>query len=319
METGDPENGVFYAYTHHRSDGNRFISGRGSLQRAAPVDIPLDIPLAGLPKWLVAAPFGGGVLWVVVLDDGQARAFQVVGDAVAEHPISPQRLPPGMPPVLKVQNGCAELLVSPDPAASALAPLAVLHTFGRIAHLEDEGDLVVSDGNGTSRLPVNALPDARLLAGDTGRLLVLTGPTAVYGHGVLGDDTEATGFALVSATPELTIESSVELTGEVIEGLSAIWTDLNGDGTREIVVTGSNVDRGARLLVFDEAGNQIATGPAVGSGFRWRHQITAAPFGPGGEVEIVDVLTPHVGGVVEFFRLEGDELKLVAAVVGGRR
>ena len=157
-----------------------------------------------------------------------------------------------------------------------------------------------------------------MLTDDANRLLVLTGPTSVYPHGVLGDDIEASGFVLVTVPPELTPgltpEIEVKLTGEVIEGLSAIWTDLNGDGTREIVVTASNVDRGARLLVFDEAGNQIAAGPAVGSGFRWRHQIAAAPFGSGGEIEIVDVLTPHIGGVVEFFRLEGDELKLVAAV-----
>ncbi len=292
------------------------------MQRARPVDIPLDIPLAGLPQWLVAAPFGGGVLWVVVLDDGQAQAFQVVGDEVAEHPISPQRLPPGLPPVLKVQNGRAELLVSPYPAASALAPPAIFSASGDIAHLEDGGDLVVSRGGVKSRLALDALPDARLLTDDANRLLVLTGPTTVYPHGVLGDDIEASGFALVMAapelTPKLTVEIEVKLTGEVIEGLSAIWTDLNGDGTREIVVTGSNVDRGARLLVFDEAGNQIAAGPAVGSGFRWRHQIAAAPFGPGGDIEIVDVLTPHIGGVVEFFRLDGDELKVVAKVRGFR-
>ncbi|MCH7712861.1 MAG: hypothetical protein IIC99_04465 [Chloroflexi bacterium] len=312
-KTGNPENPPFYAYTHHRSDGNRFVSGRGSLQRAAPV----DIPLAGVPRWLVAAPFGAGVLWVAVLEDGRVQGFLVIGKAVSEQPITPKRLPPGMPPVLKVVDGQAELLTPSGAAASPLTPPAVLQPNGGIAYLEAGGGLVLSDGP-SSRLPVNALPDARLLTGENNRLLVLTGPTTIYSHGVLGDAIEAGGFTLVQVYPELKIESTVGLTGEVIEGLAAIWTDLDGDGTREILVTASNVDRGARLLVFDEAGNQIAAGPAGGSGLRWRHQLAAAPFGPGGEMEIVDVLTPHIGGVVEFFRLEGKELRLVAEIPGFR-
>lgn len=307
------ETAPFYAYTHHRADGNRFVSGQGSLQRATPI----DIPLAGPPQWLVAAPFGDGVLWVVVLKDGRVQAFLIANDAVTEQMISPQRLPPGMPPVLRVLDAQAGLLTSPDPAASSLTPPAVLQPAGGTAHLDVGGGLVLSHGAG-SLSTIDALPDTRLLTNEDNRLLLLTGPTTVYPHGVLGDETEASGFALIQAFPELKIEAAVELTGEVIEGVAAIWTDLNGDGTREIVVTVSNIDQGARLLIFDEAGDQIAAGPAVGSGFRWRHQLAAAPFGPGGEMEIVDVLTPHIGGVVEFFRLEGKDLRLMATVPGFR-
>lgn len=309
---GNDNTAPFYAYTHHRSDGNRLVTGRGSL----PTAVPVDIPLAGPPEWLVAAPFDGGIMWVVVLMDGQVQGFQVVGDDVTEQTILPRQLPPGMPPVLRVLNGQAELLVPPDSAASSLTTPAVLEPSGDLAYLREGGDLVSGDA-GLS-LSIDALPDARLLTGDNNRLLILTGPTTVYPHGVLGDGTEAGGFTLVRASPKLTIESTMELTGEVIEGLAAIWADLDGDGTREIVVTASNADRGARLLVFDEGGNQIAAGPAAGRGFRWRHQLAAAPFGPGGEMEIVDVLTPHIGGVVEFFRLEGDELRVVATVTGFR-
>lgn len=38
-----------------------------------------------------------------------------------------------------------------------------------------------------------------------------------------------------------------------------------------------------------------------------------APIGPNGEVEFIDVRTPHLGGTVEFFRREGSELVVVAA------
>ena len=77
-------------------------------------------------------------------------------------------------------------------------------------------------GDAEARLSIDALPDARLLTDDDDRMLILTGPTTtIYPHGVLGDDIEAGGFTLVRAAPELTIESAVELTGEVIEGISS--------------------------------------------------------------------------------------------------
>ena len=102
----------------------------------------------------------------------------------------------------------------------------------------------------------------------------------------------------------------------MVEGLAPIWADLDGDGKREIVVTLSNSAEGARIAVFSEEGKEIAAGPAVGQGFRWRHQLAVAAFGPEGQVELVDVLTPHIGGVVEFYRLENAELKGMAQVPG---
>jgi hypothetical protein len=41
-----------------------------------------------------------------------------------------------------------------------------------------------------------------------------------------------------------------------------------------------------------------------------------APFGPDGALELADVLTPHIGGVVEFYRLEGEKLRIVAQAPG---
>ncbi|MDH5507856.1 MAG: hypothetical protein OEZ02_11610, partial [Anaerolineae bacterium] len=95
-----------------------------------------------------------------------------------------------------------------------------------------------------------------------------------------------------------------------------IWTDLTGDGAREIIVTLSDGSQGAQIVVFDENGDQIANGSPIGKGYRWRHQIAAAPFGPLGELELVDVLTPHIGGIVEFFQMVDGAL-LPSAQTGG--
>jgi hypothetical protein len=68
--------------------------------------------------------------------------------------------------------------------------------------------------------------------------------------------------------------------------------------------------------LFAEDGTQLASGPAIGQGNRWRHQIAIAPFGPGGEIELTAVRTPHLDSVVEFYQWQGDELTLVAELPG---
>jgi hypothetical protein len=60
----------------------------------------------------------------------------------------------------------------------------------------------------------------------------------------------------------------------------------------------------------------LAAGPAIGQGYRWRNQAAVAPSGPDGQLELVDVLTPHIGGTVEFFQLHDDLLQLVAGTTG---
>jgi hypothetical protein len=179
------------------------------------------------------------------------------------------------------------------------------------------GDLVLLDNEQALHLPINALPDTRILVDESERILVLTEPTDRYDHGILGDRIEAASITLVEtqAAPRVVGTIVIPEPG-VIEGLSPIWIDLDGDGRREIIVTISDALLGARLVVFDEQGNRIATGPAIGQSHRWRHQLAVAPFGPEGELEIVDVLTPHIGGVVEFFRLERNRLHNTASVRG---
>jgi hypothetical protein len=76
----------------------------------------------------------------------------------------------------------------------------------------------------------------------------------------------------------------------VAEGIAPIWADLTGDGVREIIVTISNADQGAQIVVLNGVGVQIAAGPAIGKGLRWRHQVAVAPFAPDGSLELAAVL-----------------------------
>ncbi|MEM9521293.1 MAG: hypothetical protein AAGA37_18430 [Actinomycetota bacterium] len=151
------------------------------------------------------------------------------------------------------------------------------------------------------------LPDARLVRDDT-MSVMLTDPTDRYAHDVLGDDLEAAAIEVIGD-----VATRIELDGDVVEGRSALLGDVDGDATNEILVTQSNAVVGARLVLYGSDGGQIAASEPIGRGNRWRNQLAIAPVGPNGEVEIIDVRTPHLGRTIEWFRIEGDQLVRVAA------
>ena len=311
---GSPPTPPVFGRTYHRADGNRYVSGRGGLPEVK----PLDIPLAGEPEWVAAAPGAAGSIWVAVLMDGRVQAFSVNGSGYEEIAITPDRLPPGMPPLLKVAGGVPVLVTAPlDDVSPLTHPVVVGGDGARIAYIAKNGDVVIWDGNEIGRLPVNALPDARILVDENSRLLMLTDPTRRYDHGVLGDDLEAAGITLIETQPSLHIASQIQIPRPaVIEGIAPIWSDINADGMREIILTRSTPSQGAQIVVFNEMGEEIATGPSIGRGYRWRNQLALAPFGPNGGLELVDVLTPHLTGVVEFYQLRAEGLDVVAGVPG---
>lgn len=303
------------AYTHQQPDGNRVATGTGALPSSAPFDIALD----ETPIWVAAVPRGDASLWIVVLQSGRVQAFHVEDRRVAPFTVAPGRLPSQMPPLLishpttgvRIANTITE-----DVATHAYP--ATWHTPANgHAYVNNHGDLVITIDGKPARLPVRALPDSRILSDERGRLLLLTAPTTRYGHGVLGDTIEASGITLVETFPEPRIVRVIKIPHPaVIEGLAPIWSDLTGDGVREIVVTVSDEQSGARIVVFDESGRRIAAGPAIGTGNRWRHQLAVGPFGPDAATELVAVRTPHIGGIVEFYRLVGARLEIVATRPG---
>jgi hypothetical protein len=163
---GSPPTTPVFGHTYHLADGNRLVSGRGGLPEVK----PLDIPLAGEPEWVVAAPGEAGSIWVAVLGDGRVQAFSVNGSGYEEIAVTPDRLPPGMPPLLKVEGSIPILVTTPlDDASPLNHPVVVGGDGARIAYIAKNGDVVIWDGNEIGRLPVNALPDARILVDESSR------------------------------------------------------------------------------------------------------------------------------------------------------
>lgn len=300
---------TLYGYTYQRADGNRFVDGHGG------AITPVDISLLGNPKWVVGAPMEGlGSIWAVVLEDGRVQGFLLREGISTEVRMDPGQIPPGMPPLLRVLRGVPSLIVPPVSSASPLThPVVVQNDPTRLAFVDGNGDLVLWENQEIGRLPLNIPPDARILQDEQHRLLVLSQATTSYPHKALGDGIEAASISLVQTTPTFQLLWTAPMSdGRVVEGLAPIWADLDGNGIREILVTASNEDSGAQVLVFNENGERIAAGPAIGRGFRWRHQIAVAPFDQTGKILFADVLTPHVNAIVEFSEWVEDRLEVVA-------
>ena len=305
----------YTSLTNQSLDGNRIVHGRGNL----PLQTFIDIELPGIPLWLVGAPHESGIIWFVALEDGQSLAYFTSEDGAVETLINPPNLPPGMPPFWQSYSDKYSLVTVPQLDQSPLTHPINLPLSSLRVYIDQNGDIEfidVSDHN-VATLDVSALPDARILLDEHDRLLLLTDPTEKYNHGVLGDNLEAASITLIETQPIIQVVSVISISeNEVIEGIAPIWIDMNGDGQREIIVTVSDLNLGAGIVVFSENGERLAEGPKMGQPFRWRHQIAYGTMGSNGELELVVVRTPHIGGLVEYYRFSDDNLEIVAQYSG---
>jgi hypothetical protein len=289
-----------YAYTHLRADGNRRVDGRGDIDDARPVEIAVD----GRPTWLLAVPGPDATShWTVVRADGRATIHRVgagTSEAVAE------RARVSTPPLAYAADGSVGLVDAPAGCAEHTHPVL----DDGVAYVAADGDVVVRTDGAWTRLDAAAPADARLVRVADGRYALYGGRTTRYTHGAVGDTVEGSRLLVVDVAAGR-IETDVRLDAPtVFEGLSPLVADLDGDGDGEVVTTVADSTDGARIRVYDADGTERATGPVYGPG--WRHQLCVAPFGPDGVPELAVVRKPHVDRTLEFYRLDGDDLRVTA-------
>jgi len=288
------------AVTSGDPSGNRVIPGIANL-----ADPPLIVTLGRPAKWVVGAPVGGDVVWVVADDEGVVEAYLDSGGSVTAFEVAAPQLPPGAPPTVLVVEGTVAVF---DPHADrpGLAALAGHILVGETpVTIGDTGDVSASD----VRIPgVVALHDSRIVVGRNGLAAMMTDPTERLNHAVIGDGVEAETVTVIDPGAGEVVAVLDAPDNTVFEAISPLWADVDGDGAEEILVTASDGDAGARLVVYRTDGSILAQSPAIGRGNRWLNQLGVAPLGPGGEIEVVEVRTPHIGGVVGWYRLEGDQL-----------
>lgn len=146
-------------------------------------------------------------------------------------------------------------------------------------------------------------------------------PTTRYDHGILGD-------AIEWGALELVVDKCMGCAGydvrtvllrlpdtRVFEDVAPRLVDVDGDGTMEVVVVETDVNRGARLAVYHGGGLWVAT-PYIGRSHRWLAPVGAADMDGDGLVEIAYVDRPHLARLLKVWRFEDGALTLVAEAPG---
>ena len=162
----------------------------------------------------------------------------------------------------------------------------------------------------TDRRP-DMLPDGVVSRGSRNIAATwLIRPTTRYAHGVLGDAVEASGLSAQLADG---IRHNLILDkGSVFEDRMGRLADFDGDGRDEILAVRSYLDRGAALAVVGasvDGLHLIAESPAIGRPNRWLNPVGVADFDGDGKNEAAVVITPHIGGTLKLYSLDGKRLR----------
>lgn len=84
----------------------------------------------------MAADSGSETVWVAILDDGRAFAFAVDPSGWRPVAVTPDRLPPGMPPLLSLAGGEAHIVTVAVQTASSLTHPAPAGGQNRMAYMD---------------------------------------------------------------------------------------------------------------------------------------------------------------------------------------
>lgn len=307
-----------YFYTFHNPAGNHFARGQGSFPDVRTV----DIRLRGAPAWAVGYAMETAV-WHVVLDSGDLQVVEVALDGAARTlAYQPGWFKGAQPPIVGVSMVEGTYVLRSDESVSPLSHPIPVNDF-EVLYINRQGALVLGREEGAlASLPIDAQPDARPVMNRLGQVaLYANASDQRYTHGIMGDALEAaTLLVLEVRDSRIRLLARVDLPGEdVYEGIAPFWADVDGDGVEDLVTTVANSTLGARLRAYIWDGGAIRQefdGAPIGQGMRWRHQLSAAPFGPAGEIEIAATRTPHIAGALEFYRLGGDALEVTATFPG---
>ncbi|WP_421725076.1 FG-GAP repeat domain-containing protein [Bauldia sp.] len=239
-------------------------------------------------------------------------------------------------PTLSLALLIAAAVASVSPAHASAWIVERLNLPGPVTELRQDGPAVYVKAGGWIRLEAcdggicraDATPPAISSAPDGiphGAIATGTGnvteawyaePTDRYGHGVLGDRIEGGALTVIAGGERLTHRLHDD---HVFEDLTPRIVDLDGDGAEEVVTIRANVREGAGLAVYGAAAgrlSEVAATPTIGRANRWLNVAGIADYSGDGSPDIAIVVTPHIGGRLEFWTLDDGGLERLDAARG---
>lgn len=204
------------------------------------------------------------------------------------------------------------------PRVSLHATPGCLPDGGVLAIAADGTHLMRLDAELTvvARTALPVLPDAEPVRLEDGFWAVPVAPTLRYRHGVLGDEVESAGVAIVRPDRLEVVARWDAPNGRVIEqrrvtpfpaagrwGLIATVSGA-GDGGALEVLAADGPDDGSAASAAPAALTRRAAAPGLGRERLWRHVLGVA--GP----RVYAVATPHLGGPLERWTLRDGEVAL---------
>lgn len=154
------------------------------------------------------------------------------------------------------------------------------------------------------------LPHSRV-ARSNGEVSVawLAGPTDRYRHGVLGDTLEASRMVVrTRGGTHLRMELPAN---RVFEDLQPRIVDMGPGYRDQILIVESDTSLGASLAIYGIVDGKITrrmATPFLGQSSRWLNPLGVGDFDGDGKPDIALVATPHIGGILRLYRLEGGAL-----------
>jgi hypothetical protein len=167
-------------------------------------------------------------------------------------------------------------------------------------------------------LPHDALPDTHVGHGSNDiRDAWLAEPTDRLQHGVLGDALEARS---VRVRTRAGLELAYRLPGgSVFEDLYPRVHDIDNDGRDEVLLVHSRPLAGSSVMALGIRGGvlaPVAESEPIGEPNRWLNPVGVADVDGDGRLELLVVLTPHVGGTLVAYRFTGSEFRRVYTIPG---
>lgn len=138
-------------------------------------------------------------------------------------------------------------------------------------------------------------------------------PTQRYAHAVLGDAIEYGALIMTVNGAEVILRLPQT---HVFEDVAPRLIDIDLDGAREVLVVETKITEGARISIYNGAGELVAATPHIGRTNRWYAPVGAADLDGDGLVEVAFIDRPHLAKTLRVWRYDGRDFQEIATMAG---